>query len=274
MSLSSRLADPRVRTALKGLISNPGLQEQPILVERIAESPQRVGTAFDYVLRFGLANRYPATERETVAEVAAGMGHVWGKSRQEVAGDLEIVAGAIETASAGTVGPRLDPKAAVAALVLAGYTDVYRSKRPEAAEVSPTPEESEELVELFDIVPWSVFEPRRQLYLNPHFGRGSLAVEGADADLVLDGVLIDVKTISKDRVNLGMIRQVVCYALLANRFGLNEEEAPAGITKIGFYLSRSGCLLSTGLAECIDPAHHDLVLDVLLENDPPLGASI
>ena len=259
MSLSTRLAE--VRADLKPFISNPGWPKQEILVDRVVASPQRLGVAFDYLVRFGLANRYDAVAQPTKAEWAAGMGEDWGRNSLD---DLEAVHGAVEEVREGTRADRLDKSTGEAGIVLAAYELLYRSQRPETVDVPPRRDEVAELMRLFEIVPWDEFQPTERLMLNPGFGEGSEVLGGADADIVLDDVVIEIKTVSNKKPNLEMIRQAVCYALLANRFGLNREKMSAGIDQIGFYLARSGSLLTCALSDCVDPEDHDAVLNLLL----------
>lgn len=264
MSLTRRLKDKEIAQQIKPLIRNPGFSKQKQVVESTGASGQRVGTAFDYLVRFGLAHRFPTEERHTVAELGAGTGEHLGMSTGEVVDNMELVHEALEATREGTAGPNVDDETARAVLTLAAFTTFWRSGRPEAIEAEPTADEIDELRRLFDLIPWSEFEPKNRLFLNPVFGEGSLLVSGADADLVVDDMVVEVKTVKTPKF-LETTRQAVCYALLANRFGLNQEEEPAGIARIGAYLSRSGTLLTADLDDCIDPEQHGEVLDILLK---------
>ena len=75
--------------------------------------------------------------------------------------------------------------------------------------------------------------------------RGSAFVGGADADLILDGCLYDVKTTLRPRRGLTpMLRQLLGYALLdwGNEFQLD---------RVGFYWSRQGKWMSWRLDELV-----------------------
>ena len=79
--------------------------------------------------------------------------------------------------------------------------------------------------------------------LNPTFD-GSRDVGGADADLVVDGTLIDIKTTVEQRISNNWLWQLLGYVLLdySDRYGING---------IGLYLARQGILISWDLEEAI-----------------------
>ncbi|MHC5833947.1 MAG: hypothetical protein ACYT04_000000102620, partial [Nostoc sp.] len=58
-------------------------------------------------------------------------------------------------------------------------------------------EDIADLRNLINIVQPNLFTSQGRVLLNPDFGPGSLLVKGADADLILDDLLIDVKTTIK-----------------------------------------------------------------------------
>ena len=79
--------------------------------------------------------------------------------------------------------------------------------------------------------------------LNPGFD-GSKDIGGADADMIVDGTLIDIKTIIKQEINPDWLRQILGYTLLdySNRYQING---------IGLYMSRQGILCQWDLEEAL-----------------------
>ena len=75
----------------------------------------------------------------------------------------------------------------------------------------------------------------REAALGPTF-EGSLDVGGADADMILDGLLVDVKTTTSPKISAEMLYQLLGYALLdyPDRYAVRE---------VGVYLSRQGRLV-------------------------------
>ena len=79
------------------------------------------------------------------------------------------------------------------------------------------------------------------LVLNPHFGKGSTLVGGADADLIVDGVLIDIKTTQQTSFTQDNFNQLIGYYVLSKLGKVNDSE-DIQISKLGIYFSRYGIL--------------------------------
>ena len=72
-------------------------------------------------------------------------------------------------------------------------------------------------------------------YLNPTFGEGSKLVGGADGDLIVDNLLIDVKTTKNIKFSIKYWRQLVGYLTLID---IQGKYTP--INQAGIYFSRYG----------------------------------
>ena len=79
--------------------------------------------------------------------------------------------------------------------------------------------------------------------LNPNF-EGSFAVGGADADLIVDGTLIDIKSTIARKVDRNWLWQLMGYVLL-------DYSDRLEITGIGLYLVRQAILFRWGLDEVL-----------------------
>lgn len=79
--------------------------------------------------------------------------------------------------------------------------------------------------------------------LNPSFD-GSEDIGGADADLIVDGTLIDIKTTIKQEIKPEFIWQILGYTLLdySDRFRING---------VGLYMSRKGIFFRWDLDEAL-----------------------
>ena len=84
----------------------------------------------------------------------------------------------------------------------------------------------------------------RPAVLNPVFAQSS-AVGGADADLISDGMLLEIKTTINPRIDGAWIRQLLGYLLL-------DTAAEFDITSLGLYLARQGRLLVWPLPDALD----------------------
>jgi hypothetical protein len=96
-----------------------------------------------------------------------------------------------------------------------------------------------ELVSLFfDRYHYLLSRPR---VLNPTFA-GSLDIGGADADLVVDGCLIDIKTTISPQIKADYLYQLAGYLLLDYNDALQ-------INSVGIYLARQGILFAWPVAD-------------------------
>jgi hypothetical protein len=260
MSLEKLLNTKEIRDVLRPLIAPQKIQPGwAVTVPPIAKYQPRIGTAFDYALRFGLAARGVGTPRErTVAESAV--------VRHRLEPDLaKRVEDAVALLRVLQRSDELTEEAARACVILAGFDVLFRAERTDDLRREPEPSDVGDVQALYSVVPWDTFTTARVAYLNPSFGTGSRLVGGADGDVVLDGLLIDLKTTKDVKVELEYLRQVVCYAILANKHGINGEPTTRGsITEVGIYFSRAGRLFRVRLNEVIAPHHQDVVHDALV----------
>ena len=84
----------------------------------------------------------------------------------------------------------------------------------------------------------------RPAVLNPVFAQSS-AVGGADADLISDGMLLEIKTTINPRIDGAWIRQLLGYLLL-------DTAGEFEVTSLGLYLARQGRLLVWPLPDALD----------------------
>ena len=159
--------------------------------------------------------------------------------------------------------------AAKAAFELADLEPIFRTKM-----VFPFPEitesEVDELIALYDLIDFTIFEDSEHVFLNPVFGEGSRKVGGADGDIIVDDMLIDIKTTKHTKFTPEMLRQLVGYSLLANRFGINDEDGNIiinEIKKMAVYFSRSGRLFVMDLDECVNQGDQETVINFILNHE-------
>lgn len=87
------------------------------------------------------------------------------------------------------------------------------------------------------------------VHLNPTFA-GSGDIGGADADLILNGCLLDIKTTITRKITNTMLYQLIGYALL-------DYEDKYHISELGFYLTRQATTLQWDLSELLDRLYTD-----------------
>ncbi len=107
-----------------------------------------------------------------------------------------------------------------------------------------TPAVTDELLRMFELFkPSWRFAPRKICLLNPCFV-ASGEVGGADADLVIDNMLVDFKTTKRNSVDTDDFLQLLGYAALARQGGFiaGNKVHSIQIEEIAMYFARYGVL--------------------------------
>ncbi len=106
----------------------------------------------------------------------------------------------------------------------------------------------DDLLMLISIVNWNLFKAKNSCFLNPTFGKGSKLVGGADADLIIDDLLIDIKTNQSLKLERSDLSQLIGYYLLS-LYNANNGGKDLEIKRIGIYFARFNCLWIISLNE-------------------------
>jgi hypothetical protein len=266
MSLTYLLKSDRGRSNLKKWFRhhfpNPGLDEAlPILVapkQPDAPYASEVGTAFDYVLRFALERlnqetltaQRPWVATRGLARILRMMaaqklkhmkvGYVWEK-KVHIVKFKSFILSEYEKAKQNhqqfLVSGELTDALLRSALILAKLDVTARTMFIDAKFEEIEDDKVAELRELFGVVPWEQFQAQRLCTLNPTFGSGSKLVGGADADVIIDHTLIDIKTTKALTIEREGLSQVVGYYLLSL-----IGEVDSGVESVGIYFARHGYL--------------------------------
>ena len=86
-------------------------------------------------------------------------------------------------------------------------------------------------------------------HLNPTFGIGSIMVSGADADMIIDDTLIDIKVTKHLDLKREYLNQLIGYTVLASIGGVDGAVRKTNIKFIAIYFARHGFLWKIPLAE-------------------------
>lgn len=272
MSLTQITEASDSKKYLKEFLNKPKLEPFDNIVEPSTTRYSRVGVAFDYAFRFGLLHRLDSNVNIRSGLVAGASVYVVVKEMfpeyfDELKSKFE---NAKETLEAHEISNELNGKlAARAAFELADLDPIFRTKM-----MFPSPpitdEEITELIQLYDLIDFSIFESHEQIFLNPTFNKGSRRVGGADADIIAGDTLIDIKTTKHTKFTPEMLRQLIGYSLLANRFGIDYQNGDISnqqIKKIAIYFSRGGKLFVMNLDDCISKKDQKVVLEWILNQD-------
>lgn len=262
MSLTSFVKRPRVRGALKECARGFGLEAgHALLVPPPAENAALVGTAFDYLFRFRVARAAGlrhGPDDWLASRGLAAIERVRGKRRRlyrlALAGHERAIAAVEAYHRLGRVSAPL----LRGALHLADLDRCARAGPERLAEGQLERDYAEEVANLralVGVIPDGCCEPAERCVLNPTFGDASRLVGGADADLIVDDTLVDIKTYREPRVTGDVLGQLVGYYTLLALGGEAGGAAfdHARIRRFGVYFSRHGVLAEAPVGEILTP---------------------
>lgn len=243
MSLTSFIRDNEVKAKLNNLFPLPQIEtNKRILAQPVSNRYPLVGTAFDYLLRFYLEKINKNTIVSAwVSELVPPMVKD-DKKLHKVS--TKIVCKAKLDYYDYLESGKLTRSLLSSAILLAQLDFIYRSG--EVAEELGTVhyEDIKDLKKLISIVNPRIFKAKKTCILNPTFGEASMLVNGADADVILDDMLIDIKTTKFFRVQRQAYNQLIGYYILYLLGGIDETSKKYKINKLGLYFSRHAELIA------------------------------
>jgi hypothetical protein len=266
MSLTDFLKDKDVKAIFADEFQKPkGKIAGEIKAPLLTNKPPMIGTAFDYLMRFHLKYHNPdAITDRWVAEGAC--------ARMEERESVEYYAKAKSELDFATNAYNqflndgiLTDDLLKSSLMLAHLDMYYRAGRDiYDIPMQIEPEDIQDLKNLINIVDFDLFKAKKHCLLNPIFNEGSYLVGGADADLVIDNMMIDIKTTKNLSVTRDIFNQIVGYYLLGVIGGIGEEKIDGStIDKIGVYFSRHGILHLYDVNEIIDSETLPVTISIL-----------
>lgn len=108
-----------------------------------------------------------------------------------------------------------------------------------------------------------------QCFLNPTFDLASELVEGADADVIIDDCLIDIKTTKYLRLKVADLHQVVGYYILCLLSGKSVKRPLGEIRRVGIYFSRHAFLHTLEIEKIIESAAMPQIVKGFIELAAP-----
>ena len=255
MSLTSFIKIKEVRIKFRETFIIPEfILEKPIAAEPLTNNYMLVGTAFDYLLRFYLKRLNPNAITSTwVAELAVKQMSEATEWTSTYVKARAIVQRARRLYNDYLRNGEMTKDIMKSVLLLAQLDRVFREGRLGANFGIIDKQDAADLENLIKIVNSNDFTARNICLLNPTFGKASELVGGADADLLIDDTLIDIKTTKYLRFDRAMLNQLLGYYVLYKIGGIGSTDHK--INRLGIYYSRHGEL------------HTFSVHDVIGEND-------
>ena len=245
MSLTSFVKLPDVRERFKAEFVKPTLNKpRRALAPSMGANCSLVGGAFDYLLRFYVQRLNPkCITAEWVAETAA---------MSDMAGSLVwVITDSQKVHRDYLLSGKINKKLLRTVICLAQLDVIYRKpiyfrdedEDPYFKTIGKiAPKDIKDLSSLSSIIPSKIFTNKKVCVLNPTFGRASQLVSGADADIVLDDALIEIKTIGDFELERSHFDQLIGYYILFRIGGIEGLPKAHSIKKLGIYFSRYGYL--------------------------------
>ena len=237
MSLKTFLTKPDVREKFSKEFEKPKLQvKKEIIASPLTNHYSLVGTAFDYLLRFHVEYWNPqfAEKQNWVAEGAL----LYLTDEYLELGEV-LIKYAKKNLKRFLETGKCDYKLLESALLLAGLDPIYRAGIGKEYIGLVDKQDIKDLRKLISAVDMQIFKAQKRCILNPTFGKASRMVGGADADLIIDDMLIDIKTTKNLEFPKESFHQLIGYLTLyyLGR-GIQRKKSLPEINKLAIYFSR------------------------------------
>lgn len=277
MSLTSFVRTPDILKKILAYWPLPAFSLRGrLLAPPLTKNYALVGTAFDYLLRFYIKRLYPdAVEKEWIAELAikptifftafeAYKNKELNKLRNceiDVEGAIlyEKIKCALGEAkndySRFLITSELKDSLLSAVIKLAKLDAVYRGKYIDKNIEIIDPLDITDLKQLCAIIPKEIFTNKRKILLNPTFPKGSEVVGGADCDIILDDLLIDIKTTKSLDLKKEVWAQIIGYIVLSDIAHETDKKFPKP-EKFGIYFSRYGLVWEYDLKKIYEASNY------------------
>lgn len=262
MNLTSFISQPEIRDGFRSvLVKQPPFKpDKPILAPPLTMNYALVGTAFDYLLRFYLERINPSTKtRAWVAEFSAGF--IEDDQTRELA--LKSLEDAHQHHQIYLQNGVLSDELISASLRLACLDGSARggdNRFNKDGLTNLDERDFTDLRQLMSLVQEQDFKAQKACHLNPTFGYASRLI-GADADIVIDDKIIDIKTTKNLKLEPRHIDQLVGYYVLLSLGGMDVKggsnfhylDKISGINNLCIYFSRQGYLHTIKTNDLIVP---------------------
>ncbi len=255
MSLTWFITIPEIRERLRKEFAMPKVAiKKEIVAPPLTTQYSETGTAFDYLLRFYIEKHNPtAVSREWIAETALnhlldgrkkreGSGKSVDYFEKEIKGVQKVIRRARRDLNTYLVSKtlRMSDRLLGSATLLAPIDGIYRgvAHYPGAPKTKIDKNEVADLRNLINVVNPDKFHASKVCLLNPTFGETARLIGGADADLLIDDMIIDIKTTKHLQFLRRDFDQLLGYYILNKIDGMNGITPKPKVRKVAIYFSR------------------------------------
>lgn len=256
MSLTQFLTLKEVKKNFRDFYPKPPFTVKcDIRAPPLTKNNSLIGTAFDYLLRFYIKRHYPQSNtRKWVAEES--LAEI--KSKKKTPPYKEVYktgVKVIKTAKTnyntylnnGVITNEL-----LTSVIHLSYLDpILRTGKVFQGMWIITELHLDDLRNLISLVKPETFKVNKEAFLNPDFGMASKLLS-ADADLIIDDKLIDIKTVQDFTVTRERFNQLIGYYTLNYLMNEKNKNNRRKINHFGIYFSRHGYLHLYKVEDIID----------------------
>lgn len=253
MSLTSFVARSRVRDIFNKHCplkkefkpqTSPNLKAAPI-----TKNYSQVGIAFDYIFRFYLEKLNPDCSLDFgwTSTKALQLFDIMSENYKII---NEIIDNAKLHKNAYIDSGILTDDFLYSVLKLSSLEPIIRAGRGLEYIGQVHSDDIKDLKQLISLIHQDEWMGKNRCWLNPSFNAGIL-VGGADADIILDDMLIEIKTVKNFCVSRAYLNQLIGYYILDQIRGIDESGLPSSIKRLGIYFSRYGYLWSIKVEDLI-----------------------
>ncbi len=245
---------------------------RPILSPPQTHRYPQIGTAYDYLLRFCLKRKYRfAVDRAWIAETALSSPLLLSPLSSQVVYTLDRhnKVTRIVKKETKTIAQDIYLKAKrdynkyrrdgiitksllKSALQLAQLDPVYRASYLDDNLGTIDQKDIVDLKNIITNTDLSLFKAKKVCLLNPTFGRASMLVGGADADLVIDDTLLDIKTTKNLKLARREFNQLIGYYVLYRIGHIDGASKKHKIGHVCVYFSRHNYLHIVDIKDIIN----------------------
>jgi len=252
MSLTTFIGIASVKEKFLQEFPSPAVQlNKQIIVPNLSNRYALIGTAADYAIRFYIQHLNP--NAETAPWVAKQAEMILMNSKEIPAKyPFDIIPNANKRLKNYLTKRELNdmPDTLLrSAVELATLDTIYRSGRGFEYVGIVHDDDIKELRGVISNLNPETFKASKLCLLNPTFGEGSKLMGGADADMVIDDTLIDIKTVKHLIMKREYLNQLIGYYILSRIGSVGELDPKIEIKKVAIYFSRHSCLLSLNVSD-------------------------
>lgn len=241
--------------------------KKELLAPPLSRRYSLVGTAFDYVMRFYLERLNPsAVTRQWVAEASitppspllkdveidAETGKVFYTETTQTRRAKQIIEQAKTRYSEYLSSGQITDQLLESTLHLAQLDVICRANIVDENLGTAHKEDIEDLRSLVSNIESELFQTSHLCLLNPSFGEASRLVGGADADLLIDDTIIDIKTTKTLTLKRDDFNQLLGYFILYGISGIGDLTPKPKVSRTAIYFSRFAYLHIFNLNDIIN----------------------